>query len=323
MDISKLIPIAFTHLIRILAFCSLILLHACSDSTSSPDSSEQGPFLLIGSEGGIGGGDLYVLDPVTGEISGVLDTSADCAGTPCEIGSIRSSAYDADSQTLIVGTSNDSDFCPACIIQIDLTSFIGTILWDNATLQNAIGTDFNVNAVPGISIRSDGTMFATLKQGEGGAVGLIRFSTSSSPTYIGLTGVAQSVSRQYDLGNGLAFSSDGTLYYTTGAGLSSINTSTAEATNIGDLTYVGITIVPDEDFTRVGGLVITPSQQLAGILTHDSQRFFGIIDPNDLTFSTTDFFQGDSIETVYNLNKFTGLGLIPERFVTNSISPLN
>lgn len=311
---------SFRTTVLVLFFSLFSLLSACGGG----GGSDPEPTVLVGGLSLSGGaaGDLYVLNSDTGEVLGFLDTSADCGGTPCEIGSIRSSVYDSASQSLIVGTSN-STFCTGCIIQIDLTTFVGTILWDNATLQAAVGADFNVSAVPGMTMRSDGQIFATVKQGAGGPVGLIRFTRTTSPTYIGLTGVAASVSRTYDLGNGIAFWPDGTLYYTTGAGLSTIDTSTAVATNIGDLTYDGITVVADPDFTKVGGLVLTPAWKLVGILDNDgAERFFGTLAPDTRTFSTTEFYAGDSIETVYGLNNLGGLGVIPERFTTGNITPL-
>ncbi len=304
----------------LLLIISLFMLTGCP-STSSSGVSDGTPVVLVAGLSGLTAGDLYILDSESGEVLGFVDTGADC-GTPCEIGSIRSSVYEPVSETLIVGTSG-SNFCSACIVQIDLSTRTGTILWNNAAIQNVVDVDFLVNAVAGMSMNFDGTIYAVVKQGEGGPVGLISFTTSTPPVYIGLTGVAASVLRLYDLGNGIAFWPDGTLYYTTGAGLSTINIATAVATNLGDLIYDGLVVSGDPDFTKVGGMTLTPSGKLVGILDDSNTgRYFGTLDPATRTFATTAFYAGASIESIYGLNKISGLGVIPERLITANLLPL-
>ena len=92
---------------------------------------------MVGGLGGAGSGDLQVLDDATGEFLGVVDTVADCAGTPCEIGRISSSVFDPIAQRLITGIGNSS-FCAGCVLSINLTTGIATVLWNNAILQAAV-----------------------------------------------------------------------------------------------------------------------------------------------------------------------------------------
>lgn len=280
------------------------------------------PVLGLGGGGG-DAGDLYVLDPASGELLGTIDTSGTCEAVPCEIGRTASAAWDPGAQLLVAGMGGSGGLCSGCILTIDLATGVAEVLWDNAALQSAVGMAFNVDAVPGMARRGDGTFFATVRESEGGAVGLVSFTRTQAPVFVATTGVAEDLMLQYDIGNALAFDDAGTLFYTTGAGLSTIDPATADATHQGAVSYEGFGVLAeDEDFTRITSMAILPDGTTVGVLHDDGLRFFGTLDRVTRVFSTTDFYEGSDFETETGMSHLGGLSSVPRGRAENAMEPV-
>lgn len=274
-------------------------------------------FVLIAGVGQASPGTLLVLDAKTGEPLGAIDTFASCDGSPCEIGRPGSIAWHRNAHLLVLGMGGGGPFAGSIVV-VDPRTGEASLLWSNAIIQEAVGGALSVDAVGGLAEGLSGTFYATVKSGEGGPVGLIRFSLTEGPMFLGVTGVASEVGAMFDLGNALTF--DGaTLLYTTGAGLSKIDPATANATHLGPVTYAGFPPLDENpDFTRINSMATLPNGRIAAVLDDDEARYFGFLDPDTRVFSTTGFWGGLPFEAD-GLMRVTGLGAMPDAFLPDEL----
>ncbi|MBI4083243.1 MAG: carboxypeptidase regulatory-like domain-containing protein [Candidatus Lambdaproteobacteria bacterium] len=182
------------------------------------------PFLLLAADSATG--DLVRLDPLTGESTTFLNTFVDCEG-PCDIGPVSGMVYDQASGKLIAGMGGQAT-CYGCILSIDPATGEATTLIDRADFE---GT---ANAVPGLAMRADGTIFAAVKRGAWSTT-FFRF-TSAAPTPTLLAMMDSTVNGG---GNGLGFDEAGTLWLSNEFGLFRVDPATGAATFTGKLRSVG------------------------------------------------------------------------------------
>ena len=282
-------------------------------------SDDIGPVVLVTTAGS---GNLIILDAANGEIIGEVDTFAMCEPmVACELDKLRASVYHPATGLLIAATSSNDEFCETCIVGIDLATGEAALIADNEELQNAAGMDLDVDGIGGLAV-SRGIIFATIKSGEGGQVGLVSLGTDTPLAYLGLTGVAAELMMSFDLGNAIAFDDSSTLHYTTGAGLSTIDPTNADATHVGAITLEGFTSAADpgdEDFVRVNSLTILPTGEARGIFVDDGPRYLGALDLTTRVFSTVGFYGADDFDTATGYGRIDSLAWVPESAVADDI----
>lgn len=165
-------------------------------------------------------GDLYRIDPATGNDTLLMDTYYNPVNPPVSLDRVSSAVYnDAAGAVWIGGGGNN--VCPSCTFEIDPATGEAIRLSDNAGV--------NLKATPGMAINSAGRIF--VHQGEG--TGLYSIDN--------VTGAATLISDTTagKVGNGMVFTGSDVLYLATDSKLYTVDTTTGVATEIDDLTLTG------------------------------------------------------------------------------------
>ncbi|MHC4450146.1 MAG: NHL repeat-containing protein [Planctomycetota bacterium] len=165
-------------------------------------------------------GDLYRINPATGNDTLLLDTFYHPVNPPVSLDRVSSAVYnDAAGAVWIGGGGNN--VCASCTFEIDGATGEAIRLSDNAGV--------NLKATPGMAINSAGRIF--VHQGEG--TGL--YSVDN------VTGAATLISDTTagKVGNGMVFDGSDVLYLATDSKLYTVDTITGDATEVANLTLIG------------------------------------------------------------------------------------
>jgi outer membrane protein assembly factor BamB len=198
------------------------LLVGCSDDdepTRSNGDTSSLPVTLIAADRN---GDIYSVDPATGQETFLLDTTPAVPRGGADIGVVSAMLHVPQTGALWAGTGGNAT-CNGCILTIDPDTGVATELFDNSD---------ETNGIPGLTIRpSDGRIF----MGEGDSSGFYELdATTGDATRIG-DNIASSS------GKGITFSADETLYLAADETLYSVDPDAAPPTDaeIGDFTLTG------------------------------------------------------------------------------------
>ena len=217
-------------------------------------------------------------------------------GGGASVGRISSMAYRASDHALFAGTGGGAYNNPGSIYRIDLRTGMATFLVN-------IG-----NAVPGMTIGPDGTLYAAYKASGYAGLGIV------DPTACGTGATTMDRGRGLNSGNGLTFDGDGlSLYLADDTGLHEMDPMLGVALSDVEILYTGFP--GDLDYPRISSMTVDPrSGQAYGLLTVDAVYPFGC-DPCNGIWAT--FLVKIDLETaeVTNLGKtldgLDGLVFIP------------
>ena len=249
-------------------------------------------------------GDIWELNQDDNSSSELLDVYMDDGfGNESDVGPVSSMVYDPATGKIYAGTDASAE-CNGCIYAID-----------PGTGQATLFMDPGVNAIPAMTIDSNGTVFASFEDSD---YSLFKFDPSNTgdPIFVGSLNAGM-------YGVGLSFRADDTLLLGQGLGVGVLNQADAELTSVGPLSFnniLGFEEINPDFYPNYDNHIISQATRL-----EDNQTFSIVNDVNSYYGQYFRYLVAVDAETVELTlvseidSTLDGLAFIPDDVISTSV----